>query len=236
MGKNQGANKYERYVVKVVDREKINETYYNPRIISEAAYKQLKDYISDVNSGGLLDPLSWNERTGNLLGGHQRLRILDQLHRGKPYKLTVAACDMDEKEEVRGNIFLNNTSAQGTWDVEKLRAIKDEFMDLDLLDCGFSNDDLDVLGLLDFDMPLDMPQDKSEFTEEQKQKAREDKQKIRDDSKRVNLEGDGLASKSDFSVTLIFNTSGDKRAFMERIGLPQTETRLPGDLIAKRVK
>jgi hypothetical protein len=235
MGENVGANKYERYVVKVVNRDQINEAYYNPRQITDEARKQLKDFISDIKRGGLLDPLSWNEKTGNLLGGHQRIKILDQLHRGKPYQLTVAACDMDETDEVRGNIFLNNASAQGTWDIEKLKAIKDEF-EVDFLDCGFSTEDLDVMGFADI-IPFDTFQEPpAGMSEEQKQKIREDKQKIRDDAKSHNVNGDGLASKSDFSVTIVFDDNLKKRDFMERIGFPPTETRLPGELMVRMIK
>jgi hypothetical protein len=235
MGENVGANKYERYVIKVVNRDQINEAYYNPRQITEEARKLLKNFISDVKRGGLLDPLIWNERTGNLIGGHQKLGILDQLHRGKPYQLTVAACDMDEVDEVRGNIFLNNTSAQGTWDIEKLKLIKDNFADLDFLDCGFSVDDLDVMGF-DIDLPpLDISIDIG-MSEDQKQKAREDKQKIRYDAKATNANGDGLVSKADFSVTIVFDDNLKKRDFMERIGFPVTETRLPGELMVRMLK
>lgn len=143
----RGANKYEKFKTIVVDREVINEAYYNPRKITAARRKKLKNFL-ESEKGGLLSPLTWNQRTKNLVGGHQRLKILDALHKGKPYKLTVAVVDMDELDEVRANIFMNNPNAQGEWDVDKLHEIHELFPDLDFTkDLAFEEKDLNILGL-----------------------------------------------------------------------------------------
>lgn len=65
-------------------------------------------------------PLVWNRRTGNLVGGHQRLSIMDELEGTKDYFLHVAMVDIDDKTEREQNIFFNNQEAAGDWDMAKL--------------------------------------------------------------------------------------------------------------------
>ena len=47
---------------------------YNPRIIGEGAEKRLRAFIK---KHGLFGTIIWNERTGNIVSGHQRLKALD---------------------------------------------------------------------------------------------------------------------------------------------------------------
>lgn len=91
-------------------------------------------------------PPTWNKRTGNLVGGHQRLLILDALERGRDYLVTVAVVDMDEKTERETNLILNNQSAMGEWDEDGLAALlKDETFPIDVQAAGFDRADLEVL-------------------------------------------------------------------------------------------
>lgn len=101
-------------------RSEIKNAPYNPRVISAEAAKRLRANIEKV---GLVAPIVWNRTTGNCLGGHQRLAALDALEKSGDYYLTVAAVELDAKTEKEQNIFLNNTSAQGDWDIEKLASM-----------------------------------------------------------------------------------------------------------------
>lgn len=76
----------------------------------------------------------WNKRTGNLVGGHQRLTILDDLHEGKPYSVPVDVIDCDEKEEKRLNVALNSPDMQGRYDGERFNEL---VLDLRQQDPGF---------------------------------------------------------------------------------------------------
>ena len=67
-----------------------------------------------------MEPLVWNIRTGHLVGGHQRIRALDDAVGGKPYLLRVAQIDVDENEERNINLSLNNGELAGVWDMDKL--------------------------------------------------------------------------------------------------------------------
>lgn len=103
-----------------VHRSQILGAEYNPRYITEQAKKKLGGGIKKL---GLLGPIIWNKRTGNCVGGHQRLSRLDARARSKDYDLTVAVVDLTPEQEVSANILLNNPEAQGEWDFEKLRPI-----------------------------------------------------------------------------------------------------------------
>ena len=123
---------------RVLPRSMIKNAPYNPRKISEPALKKLRDNIKRV---GLIEPPVWNSRTGNLVGGHQRLRAMDTINRSPNYDVTVVVVDMDEKTEKEQNIFLNNPTAQGEWDAEAL----EELFKVDKLEpanTGFSDGDV----------------------------------------------------------------------------------------------
>jgi hypothetical protein len=89
-----------------------------------------------------VEPLVWNKGTGNLVGGHQRLKILKA--RGD---VTVQAVvvDLDEVEERALNVALNQV--QGDWDLPKLSELLGELKaaDFDLSLTGFDIDELTSL-------------------------------------------------------------------------------------------
>ena len=108
-------SKYQKFEVEVISRGEIHGADYNPRVISEDARKRLKRMLA---KHGLVQPLVWNRRTGNLVSGHQRLSQLDQLERSQDYDLQVSVVDVDEREEKILNVQLNNPSMQGDWDMD----------------------------------------------------------------------------------------------------------------------
>jgi len=91
---------------------------YNPRkdlTPSDPEYQQL---LASIDAFGFVEPLVWNRRTGTLVGGHQRLKILKE--RGET-AVEVSVVDMDIEEEQALNIALNKIA--GDWDVEQLRML-----------------------------------------------------------------------------------------------------------------
>ena len=107
----------QKFVAKSIPRSQIELADYNPREISPEAKRRLKQSIT---RHGLVEPLVWNERTGRLVGGHQRLAILDELHKGKDFEVPVCAIDVDDIEERKLNVILNNEAAQGAFNLDKL--------------------------------------------------------------------------------------------------------------------
>lgn len=141
--KNGRPNRLEKYETVVVKRDTIFGADYNPRKITEEARKKLKKLLQ---THGMVQPPIVNKRTMRIVGGHQRIDIMDTILRKKDYELTVAMIDVDEKEEVKINISLNNTSAQGSWDIDLLEQIKIESPEIDFQeDLAFNAVDLESM-------------------------------------------------------------------------------------------
>ena len=68
------ATKFQKGEERYILRSQIKEAPYNPRIIGEGAEKRLRAFIK---KHGLFGTIIWNERTGNIVSGHQRLKALD---------------------------------------------------------------------------------------------------------------------------------------------------------------
>ncbi|MCL1995554.1 MAG: ParB N-terminal domain-containing protein [Defluviitaleaceae bacterium] len=167
--------KHQAFNVQTVNRSEINFADYNPRNIDESNRKLLKKSLKE---DGLVETLVWNKRTGNLLSGHQRLSILDELERGKEYALDVAVVDIDEKQEIALNIKLNNQAQQGHYDIEAILDLSQSY-DLDLMgDFHFTEYDLQT-----FEGFGDVYQEPESVT-----KTAEETEKIKAERKRIRQE------------------------------------------------
>ncbi len=88
-------------------------------------------------------PLVWNRRTGHLVGGHQRFKVL--LARGAT-EVEVSVVDLPPDREKALNIALNKIS--GDWDPRKLAELLDELVHVPEFDVeltGFDLPDADAL-------------------------------------------------------------------------------------------
>lgn len=118
----------EKFEVIEVHRSELKNAPYNPRHLSDKGRERLK---LGMKKFGLLAPQTWNRRTGNLVGGHQRTKLLDDLYGTDDYRLKVAAVDLDDKQEMEANLLLNNQEAMADWDLEKLEEMfKNEPLDI----------------------------------------------------------------------------------------------------------
>jgi ParB-like chromosome segregation protein Spo0J len=125
----------EKYTVETVHRSALKSAPYNPRILSNKERASLK---RGIRRHGIVSPPTWNRRSGNIVGGHQRVSVLDSLAGTPDYELTVAVVDIDDKSEREINILLNNPGAQGDWNLEKLGALlQDNEVKLDIDATGF---------------------------------------------------------------------------------------------------
>jgi len=202
-------------------RSAIASAPYNPRQIDAAARKKLE---SSLRKSGLVQPLVFNRRTGNLVSGHQRLEILDALE-GGDYELDVAAIDVDPAREKELNVFLNNTAAMGTWDLEKLgELVQAQDVDLDAL--GFDPTELQFLlpdvRTVETEAFVDNDPAKPDVETIQKMKAarREHKDKERE------------RDSSEFYFVVVFGTSAELTRFMTAAKIPVGERFVDGRKLA----
>ena len=128
--------------IKKIPIDKINPAPYNPRKdlrSGDPEYEKLKKSITEFD---LVEPLVWNKRTGNLISGHQRLKILQD--RGDK-EADVSMVDLPLEKEKALNLALNKIS--GEWDPPLLRNLIKELetggLDMELT--GFDDSELDKL-------------------------------------------------------------------------------------------
>ena len=122
--------------------KKINEissAKYNPRKITDEAMGRLTKSLAEF---GNIQPITWNVRTGNVVGGHQRLKVYKAM--GKT-EVDVWAVDLDEQKEKAANIALNKLS--GEFDMPMLKDILEEIDtgDLDMEITGFGMDEIALM-------------------------------------------------------------------------------------------
>ena len=115
---------------------------YNPRKDlkpGDPEYEKLKRSISEF---GYVEPVIWNKRTGNVVGGHQRLKVL--LDTGIT-DIDCVVVDIDAEKEKALNVALNKIS--GDWDNEKLALVISDLQgaDFDVSLTGFDPAEIDAL-------------------------------------------------------------------------------------------
>ena len=115
---------------------------YNPRKDlkpGDAEYEKLKRSIEQF---GYVEPVIWNQTTGHVVGGHQRLKVLMDMGMTEVDCVVVA---MDEEKEKALNIALNKIS--GDWDKDKLALLIADLQgaDFDVSLTGFEPAEIDDL-------------------------------------------------------------------------------------------
>ncbi|MFC9712278.1 hypothetical protein ACFTRD_29580 [Paenibacillus sp. NPDC056933] len=90
-----------------------------------------------------MEPIVWNERTGNIVGGHQRYKIM--VNELGHTELRVSVVDLDNPQERLLNIALNKVS--GRWDDEALGRLLGELRadGADLVLSGFDQEEFEDL-------------------------------------------------------------------------------------------
>lgn len=111
---------HQKFDYREIPRAHIKNAPYNPRTINDYQRANLRKSLQDF---GMVEPFVWNERTGNLVGGHQRLSIMDDLEGGADYSVGVAVVKLGDKAERRLNVILNNKAAQGDFTAQGLEQL-----------------------------------------------------------------------------------------------------------------
>lgn len=125
--------------VRRISVKKIHAAAYNPRLalkVGDPEYEKLRRSLDEF---GLVEPLIWNSRSGNLIGGHQRFTVL--LDQGAEH-VPVTVLDLPLDKEKALNLALNKV--QGAWDEVKLAQILGDLIqtpDFDLALTGFDLDE-----------------------------------------------------------------------------------------------
>lgn len=107
---------------------------YNPRADLKPGDKEYEKIKHSIEKFGFVEPLVWNERTGHIVGGHQRYKILvaDGVE-----EIDCVVVNLSIEEEAALNSSLNKS--QGDWDYDKLPDFFNMILEYggDLEDTGF---------------------------------------------------------------------------------------------------
>jgi 3'-phosphoadenosine 5'-phosphosulfate sulfotransferase (PAPS reductase)/FAD synthetase len=120
----------------------LNPAAYNPRVDlqpGDAEYERIKKSILEFD---YVDPIIWNAQTENVVGGHQRLKILKELGYSE---VEVPVVDLPLEKEKALNVALNKN--QGRWDFAKLVILLQELDagQFDMETLGFDLDEVNEL-------------------------------------------------------------------------------------------
>jgi DNA modification methylase len=129
-------------IVQKIPVSEINPAKYNPRKDlkpGDPAYEKLKRSMTEF---GYVEPIIWNEETGNIVGGHQRYKIL--LEEGHTEVECVVVKLPADKEKAL-NVALNKVT--GDWEVKALAELLNDLneQDFDLTLTGFDAAEIEDL-------------------------------------------------------------------------------------------
>ena len=137
--------------IRTLKAAQLKAAEYNPRRDlqpEDAEYKKLQRSIKEF---GYIEPIIWNERTGNVVGGHQRLKVL--LEEGAE-DIEAVVVDLDEKDEKILNVLLNKV--KGRWGIGKLADLLQDLDDAGAMELtGFEDWELQSL-LMQYDHIKDL--------------------------------------------------------------------------------
>lgn len=203
--------KLQRFEVCNVHRSQIKNAPYNPRQIDKFARDGLAKILK---KHGLVEPIVWNKRTGNLVGGHQRLSLVDDYEQSDDYTLDVSVIDVPERQEKSINIALNNPSIQGQYDPAKIAELVSSG-EVDIEETGFSKLDLEMLA-----PSLDLTglfETKTQASSESVSSAEEQAKKLQDlkDARKKTQAEASEKNDTEFCTILVFESRAQAMHFAE---------------------
>lgn len=104
--------------IETVKVELLNPAQYNPRKDLKPGDKEYEKLKRSITEFGYVEPVIWNKTTGNVVGGHQRLKVMLDLGFKE---IDCVIVQFDGQSEKALNIALNKI--QGEWDEDKLASL-----------------------------------------------------------------------------------------------------------------
>lgn len=127
-------------MIENVNVEKLKQAEYNARVKLEKGSPEYEAILKSIKEYGYVEPIVWNKKTGNVVGGHQRLQVLKDL--GKT-KIQVSVVELSLKDEKQLSLALNKI--KGKWDYEKLKDVLKSINTNDIIKTGFTADEVAVM-------------------------------------------------------------------------------------------
>lgn len=181
---------------------------YNPRKAltpDDVEYQRIK---TSIESFGYIEPMVYNQATGHMVGGHQRMTVMQALGYTEA-EMTVV--DMTEREEKLLNLRLNKI--KGRWDYDKLNDLLKGFTMDEALLTGFGSEELAVILAEGDDFDMDDYDDGSSYGYDG---GNDEDDGPEDDEDDVPDDFDGAS----WVVTLKFDSAEEAKTWCEKHGHP----------------
>jgi ParB-like chromosome segregation protein Spo0J len=129
-------------IIKTIPIADIKPAKYNPRKDLKPGDPEYLKLAKSMKEFDIVEPLVWNKRSGNLVGGHQRLKILKDIGQTE---VEVSVVDLTDAKEKALNLALNKIS--GEWDLPLLKDLLHEIDtgDFDIEITGFDSKEIENL-------------------------------------------------------------------------------------------
>lgn len=127
--------------IKLMALSDLKPADYNPRVELVPGMEEYEKLKQSILEFGFVDPPIFNKRTGNLVGGHQRVSVAKDL--GLYEKVEVSVVDFPLNKEKLLNVALNKID--GKWDEVKLADLLSELDDDELVLSGYNEKELDKI-------------------------------------------------------------------------------------------
>lgn len=134
-------------IIKNIKFKDVNRAPYNPRVELKPGMKEYDKLSKSIDKFQQVLPMVFNKRSGNLVGGHQTMTVLEDKGINES-KMSIV--DLDDGDEKALNIALNKIG--GEWDDEKLSALLDELTTIPDFDVEITGFEKYELTALDIDM------------------------------------------------------------------------------------
>jgi ParB-like chromosome segregation protein Spo0J len=140
--------------IQKISIDQLKPAKYNPRKNLKPGDPEYDKIKRSIQEFGYVEPVIQNKRTGNIVGGHQRLKILKELGETE---IECVIVDMDEAHEKALNIALNKITGQ--WNMPMLKDLLQE-LDAGAIDMALTGFDVQELEELMNQVHLPEPEKK----------------------------------------------------------------------------
>lgn len=235
-------NKIKQSETKILWRSEITPASYNPRKITPEARKELK---ANIKANGIIGGMVFNAQTQNLVSGHQKLNIADEVNKYDPetkendYQLKVEVINVDDKKEKELNIFFNSKSVQGEMDYSKLALL---LPDIDVNLAGLDQVDLSLIEVeLPKDLNIEIPTFEPQAKKKEKEESDTESDELSDEEKKQHVKNvkeivkEGAVYEGEPYFTVSFDSYENKAFFLEQFHISADVRYIKGEEFAEKI-
>lgn len=208
-------------------RSQLHAQPYNPKRHTD---KQVDGQRKNIKAFGYLGGIVWNERTGNLIDGHRRLKALDQINKydgSNDYPVKVEVVSFDEKQEKEQMTYMALGSTRPDYEM-----IAEYYPDIDCTLAGLEPYDIAQIESFLPQEPIQIEtfDDFIQPTKEEKKEAVKEAKKEAMDKAVENWEN------KQAYITISFADADEKRMFCDITGVAENQMFIAGKDILEMIQ